>query len=95
MKKIQEIKNKIKEKYDNRKWKMYLYANNQCVKCIKIANEESPFNNTYVINIYFKKHIIGTNFAKVVVKPSKLKYTDNKKKCIHVETLLYEGVEVK
>ena len=55
---------------------------------------DSPFENTYIINVYFKKHIIGTNFAKIIVKPYKLKYTDNKNKCIHIETKLYEGVEV-
>lgn len=93
--KIKNIfKHKIKNIFKRKKWKMYLYANNQCIKCIRIPDEESPFENTYIINVYFKKHIIGTNFAKIIVKPYKLKYTDNKNKCIHIETKLYEGVEV-
>jgi hypothetical protein len=92
---ITKIKTKIKDRKDNRKWKMYLYANNQCVKCVKIPKEESPFENTYIISIFFKKHLVGCNYAKVIVKPYKLKYTDENKKCIHIETKLYEGVEIK
>lgn len=78
-----------------KKWKMYLYAENQCVKKIKISDEEEPFEKVYIINIWFKKHIVGTNFTKVVVKPFKLKCTNDKKKEIHVEAKLYEGVEIK
>lgn len=85
---------KLKDLFRRKKWKMYLYASNQCVKCIKIDDEESPFENVYIIRILFKKHIIGTNFGKVIVKPVKLKYTDNEHKKIHVETKLYEGVDI-
>lgn len=81
-------------KIKKRKWKMYLYAENQCIKKIKINDDEEPFEKVYIVNIYFKKHILGTNFAKVVVKPYKLKCTNESQKEIHIEAKLYEGVEI-
>ena len=43
--------------------------------------------------VLFKKYILGSNNALIIVKPVKLKYTNNDKKELHVETKLYEGVE--
>lgn len=76
------------------KWKMYLYASNQCIKKLYIDENEKPFENFYVITVFFKKHILGSNIAKIVVKPVLVKYTDNANKRIHIETKLFEGVEI-
>lgn len=78
----------------NKKWKLYIYASNQCIKAIKINDDENPFEKTYAISVYCKKHIFGSNFAKIIVKPIRLKYTNEAKKQIHIEAKLYEGVEI-
>ena len=56
-------------------WKVYMYANNLYIKKIKVKNVEQLFNTSYVINVWFKKHIFNTNYTKVVVKPKLLKKT--------------------
>lgn len=91
---IADIKLKINKILKRDKWKMYLYANNQCIKKIYVDENEKPFENFYVITVYFKKHILGSNVAKIVVKPALLKYTDNANKSIHIEAELFKGVEV-
>lgn len=88
------IKNVIDKITKRNKWKLYLYASNQCIKKIYIEENEKPFNNFYVVNVYFKKHILGNSFAKIVVKPKYLKYTMNDKKTVHIEIELFKGVEV-
>ena len=86
---------KKKDKKD--KWKIYLYANNHFIKKIKLAEIDDEldavFNNVFVVRVLFKKYILGSNNALIIVKPVKLKYTNNDKKELHVETKLYEGVE--
>jgi hypothetical protein len=95
MEKIKVIIAKLLNKVTKRdKWKLYLYASNQCIKKLYVEENEKPFEEFYVITVYFKKHILGSNVAKIVVKPTLLKYTDNDKKCIHIETELFKGVEV-
>lgn len=75
-------------------WKIYMYANNLYIKKIKVKNVEQLFNTSYVINVWFKKYIFGTNFTKLVVKPKLLKKTIENKKQIHVEIDFERGVEV-
>lgn len=77
-----------------KKWKIYMYANNQYIKKIKLDNVEQLFNTSYVINIWFKKYIFGTNYTKAIVKPILLKKTIEEKKQIHVEIEFERGVEV-
>ena len=77
-----------------KKWKIYMYANNRYIKKIRLDNVEQLFNTSYVINIYFKKYIFGTNFTKAIVKPKLLKKTIEEKKQIHVEIDFEGGVEV-
>lgn len=75
-------------------WKIYMYVNNQYIKTIRLKNVEQLFNSSYVINVWFKKYIFGTNFTKLVVKPKLLKKTIEEKKQIHVEIDFERGVEV-
>ncbi len=75
-------------------WKIYMYVNNQYIKTIRLKNVEQLFNSSYVINVWFKKYIFGTNFTKLVVKPKLLKKTIENKKQIHVEIDFERGVEV-
>lgn len=75
-------------------WKIYMYVNDRYIKKIKLKNVEKLFNSSYVINVYFKKYIFGTNYTKLVVKPKLLKKTIEDKKQIHVEIDFERGVEV-
>lgn len=75
-------------------WKIYMYVNNQYIKKIKLKNVENLFSSSYVINVWFKKYIFGTNYTKLVVKPKLLKKTIEDKKQIHVEIDFERGVEV-
>lgn len=88
---IKNIKTRLKKA---KKWKIYIYLNNQCVKRIKVNETFKPMEEFYIITIYGKKHILGTNKAKVVLRYDKLKYTDNDKKSTHIETKLFEGVDI-
>ena len=75
-------------------WKIYMYVNNQYIKKIKLNDVSQLFNSSYVINVWFKKYIFGTNYTKLVVKPKLLKKTIEEKKQIHVEIDFERGVEV-
>lgn len=78
-----------------KKWKLYIYAQRHFIKKITIDEEENPFENKYIINVFFKKYILGSNYAKIMVEPRKLKLTDEKKRQIHVEADLYDGVDLR
>ena len=75
-------------------WKVYLYINNQYIKKIRLKDVSQLFNTSYVINVWFKKYIFGTNYTKLIVKPKLLKKTIENKQQIHVEIELERGVEV-
>lgn len=75
-------------------WNIYMYVNNQYIKKIKLKNVEHLFSSSYVINVWFKKYIFGTNYTKLVVRPKLLKKTIEEKKQIHVEIDFERGVEV-
>lgn len=96
IKKIIEKIGKIKKEYElNKKWKLYLYLNGQCIKCLKIDKDFAPMNKIYVVKIKGKKHLIGTNKkTQIVVRSYKYKYTNETKKEAHIETILYEGVDM-
>lgn len=91
-----EIVKKIKKYYENnKKWKLYLYLNGQCIKCLKIDKDFAPMNKIYVVKVKNKKHLLGTNKpVQIVVRSYKYKYTDEVKKTAHIEVIIHEGVEV-
>lgn len=92
VKKMQKL---IKYFKNNKKWKLYLYLNGQCIKCLKIDKDFAPMNKIYVVKVRNKRHLLGTNKAvQIVVRSYKYKYTDEIKKTAHIEVIMYEGVEV-
>ena len=92
---INKIKKIIKKYKENKKWKLYLYLNGQCIKCLKIDKDFAPMNKIYVVKVMNKIHLLGTNKpVQIVVRSYKYKYTDEIKKTAHIEVIMYEGVEV-
>lgn len=92
VKKMQKL---IKYFKNNKKWKLYLYLNGQCIKCLKIDKDFAPMNKIYVVKVKNMEHLLGTNKpVQIVVRSYKYKYTDEIKKTAHIEVIMYEGVEV-
>lgn len=93
---IQKFVNKMVDIIEeNKKWKLYLYLNGQCIKCLKIDKDFAPMNKIYVVKVRNKRHLLGTNKPiQIVVRSYKYKYTDEIKKTAHIEVIMYEGVEV-
>lgn len=90
--KLQELKNDYE---NNKKWKLYLYLNGQCVKRLKIDKDFAPMNKFYKINVKHCKHLIGTNRkTQLIVTSSKYKMTDEKLKEAHIEVIIYEGSNI-
>ena len=87
---IDNIKDKFKR---NKKWKLNFYYRSQWVKTIHISENEKPLSKVYVCRILFRKHLFATNYAKVVLLPIRILFNDPIKKEIHIESILYEGVE--
>ncbi len=77
-----------------KRWKLYLYLNNLCIKKIYIDEETKPKDEIFVINVWFKKHLFNTNYTKIVVHPSKLIYTNDKKKETHWEFDYEKGIDI-
>ena len=93
---ISKAVNKLIETIEkNKKWKLYLYLNNQCIKCLKIDKDFAPMNKFYVVKVKNMKHLIGTNKpTQMIFKSFKYKYTDELKKTAHIEVIGYEGVGI-
>lgn len=92
---VKKIQKAIKYFKNNKKWKLYLYLNGQCIKCLKIDKDFAPMNKIYVVKVRNKRHLLGTNKpVQIVVRSYKYKYTDEVKKTAHIEVIMYEGVEV-
>lgn len=95
--KIAELMKKIKSNYENnKKWNLYLYLNGQCIDKRKIDKDFAPMGKFYIVKVRGMKHLLGTNRkVQIVVQSYKYKLTDEKKKEAHIETLIYEGVDIK
>ena len=95
--KIEELMKKMKLNYENnKKWSLYLYLNGQCIDKRKIDKDFAPMGKFYVVKVRGMKHLLGTNRkVQIVVQSYKYKLTDEKKKEAHIETLIYEGVDIK
>ena len=90
--KLQKLKDNCEK---NKKWKLYLYLNGQCIKCLKIDKDFAPMNKIYVVKVKNMKHLVGTNKSvQMIVRSYRYKYTDEIKKQAHIEVLNYEGVEL-
>lgn len=95
--KIEELIKKMKLNYENnKKWSLYLYLNGQCIDKRKIDKDFAPMGKFYIVKVRGMKHLLGTNRkVQIVVQSYKYKLTDEKKKEAHIETLIYEGVDIK
>lgn len=90
--KMCELKIKLKKE---KKWKLYLYLNGQCVAKKIISPDFAPMDKFYVIKVKHQKHLIGTNKkTQLVVRSYKYKLTNEIKREAHVEVLIYEGSEL-
>ena len=95
--KIVEKTQKLK-KYliNNKKWTLYLYLNGQCIDKRKIDKDFAPMGKFYIVKVRGMKHLLGTNRkVQIVVQSYKYKLTNEKKREAHIETLIYEGVDIK
>ena len=95
--KIAEFMQKLKLYYkNNKKWTLYLYLNGQCIDKRKIDKDFAPMGKFYVVKVRGMKHLLGTNRkVQIVVQSYKYKLTNEKKREAHIETLIYEGVDIK
>ena len=95
--KIVEFMQKLRLNYENnKKWTLYLYLNGQCIDKRKIDKDFAPMGKFYVIKVRGMKHLLGTNRkVQIVVQSYKYKLTDENKREAHIETLIYEGVDIK
>jgi hypothetical protein len=75
-----------------KKWKLYLYYNNICIKKIYVNDNFKPLEEIYIIRVLFKRFLLGSWNVKIVCTPKALKYTNNKTKEVHLEVELFGGV---
>ena len=78
----------------NDKWKMYLFYNGIHIKTIKIGKNTAPSENTYVIDVWFRKQLFANNKVKIIVRPTKIIKNDEKKRRTYWEVVLEQGIEV-
>lgn len=60
-----------------KKWKLYLYYNGILIKKIRIHEQEAPAENSYVVNVYFRKKLFGSNKVGIIVRPIRLLKNDD------------------
>lgn len=77
-----------------KKWKLYLYYNGVLIKKIKISEQEAPAENSYVIDVWFKKQLFGNNKVGLIVRPKVLLKNDENKKRTYWGVVLENGIEI-
>lgn len=77
-----------------KKWKLYLYYNGILVKKLRIKSDEAPAENTYVVNVYFKKKLFGSNKVNVILKPIRILKNDEEKRKTYWGTKIELGTEI-
>lgn len=85
------MKKKLKKK---KKWKLYLYYNGVLIKKLRIDENEAPAENSYVINVWFKKQIFKNNLVQIIVKPVVILKNDDRNKKTYWGVKLEEGIPV-
>lgn len=80
--------------FKHKKWTLYLYFNGILVKKIKIDENENPRENTYVVNVWFKKQVFKNNKVNVILKPVRILKNDEQNRKTYWGTILEEGTEV-
>ena len=77
-----------------KKWTLYLYYSGILIKKLKIEEQEAPGDNSYAINVYFKKKLFGSNIAGVIVRPIRLLKNDEKNKKTYWGVTFETGIEI-
>lgn len=77
-----------------KKWTLYLYYSGILIKKLKIEEQEAPADNSYVVNVYFKKKLFGSNVAGVIVRPIRLLKNDEKNKKTYWGVTFETGTEI-
>lgn len=77
-----------------KKWTLYLYYSGILIKKLKIQEQEAPADNSYVVNVYFKKKLFGSNVAGVIVRPIRLLKNDEKNKKTYWGVTFETGIEI-
>ena len=77
-----------------KKWKLYLYYNGVLIKTIRIDENEAPAENSYVINVWFKKQLFGNNRVGLIVRPKILLKNDDINKKTYWGVVLEKGLEI-
>lgn len=93
---VEKVQKMKKYLINNKKWTLYLYLNGQCIDKRKIDKDFAPMGKFYIVKVRGMKHLLGTNRkVQIVVQSYKYKLTNEKKREAHIETLIYEGVDIK
>ena len=82
---------KIKDLWEHRKYKLYLYYNGVLIKVLKIDENEAPAKNTYVISVWFKKFIFGNIKSNIIVRPVRILKNDDKHHKTYWGVVLEQG----
>lgn len=75
-------------------WTLYLYYSGVLIKKVKIKEQEAPADNSYVVNVYFKKKLFGSNKVGVIVRPVRLLKNDEVNRKTYWGTTLETGIEI-
>lgn len=82
------------KKLFKKRWTLYLYYRGILVAKRKIDDSEAPAENSYVVNVYFKKQLFGNNKAGVMLRPTRLLKNDENKKRTYWGTTFETGIEI-
>lgn len=87
---------KIKDLWNRRKWKLYLYYDGIKIKRLKVYQEELSRlkEKRYVVNVYFKKQLFNSRKVNIIVSPRVLLNTNNDTRKIYVGVVLEKGQEL-
>ena len=80
--------------FKKKKWTLLLYFNGILIKKVKINEDEAPRENSYAVNVWFKKQIFKNNKVNVVVRPIVLLKNDEKNRKTDWGVKLEEGLEI-
>lgn len=86
---------KIKDKWEHRKWTIYLFYNGMLIKKLKINENTEPNKELYFIKVYGHKNLFGKNIVSLMVRPIRVLNTDEKRKRTYWGVAHELGVEIK
>lgn len=85
---------KIKDKWLNKKWTLYLFFNGYLIKKIKIDADTEIAKQVLFIKVHGYKHLFGKNNIALMVRPIVLLKTDLEKKRTYWGVGFEKGVNV-